>query len=331
MQAAIRRKLFFRLSHLAPALVIYATIPLLKLSRVAFTEGIVTIAEKITIVYMLCIIFSVIASLLKVIEDMYHGLENSHGRPIKSYLQIILLFFYVITIILIISVLLDKSPLVFFTGLGAMMAIIMVIFKDTLMGLVANIQNTQSDIMHIGDWVEIPQYNVDGDVIDISLNTIKVQNFDKTIVTVPTQTILNGGIKNWRGMQEFGGRRIKRAVSIDIRSIKFCTPAMLEKFSKMPYIADHIEQHTSKQLTNIGLFRVYLQAYLKQNKYISQNFTFLVRHLAPTDKGLPVEIYVFTNDTDWVAYENIQADIFDHVLAIVPQFELKIFQSYLSV
>jgi miniconductance mechanosensitive channel len=196
IRAAVKRKLFYRLSHVAPALVIYASIPLIQLSKVSFTTDLIHFITTATIVYMIAVIVSVIMSLLKVIDDLYQGLEKARRRPIKSYLQLISLFVYIIAGILVVSAILDKSPLVFFTGLGAMMAVLMLVFKDTLLGLVASVQNAQADIMHIGDWVEIPQYGIDGEVVDMALNTIKFQNFDKTIVTLPSQTILAGGIKN---------------------------------------------------------------------------------------------------------------------------------------
>jgi miniconductance mechanosensitive channel len=328
VKSAIKRRLFYRLSHLAPALVIYAAIPLLKLKTVLFTWHLVKAVETVTVVYMIAVVTFVIRSVLNVIEDLYKSSENAHRRPIKSYIQLTALFIYAIAGILIVATILGKSPLVFLTGLGAMMAVIMVVFKDTIMGLAANIQNVGSDIMHIGDWVEIRQYGVDGEVIEMSLNHIKVQNFDKTIVTIPAQAILAGGIKNWRGMYESGGRRIKRAVNIDMRSVRFCTKAMLSKFKKMSYISEYIlENENQLVLTNIRIFREYLKIYLRNHPKIRNDYACLVRYLDPTEKGLPLEIYVFTNDTDWSAYEDIQSDIFDHLLAILPEFELKVFQN----
>jgi miniconductance mechanosensitive channel len=198
IRAAVKRKLFYRLSHVAPALVIYASIPLIQLSKVSFTADLVHFITTVTLVYMIGVVVSVIMSSLKVIDDLYQGLENARRRPIKSYLQLVSLFIYIIAGILVVSAILDKSPLVFFTGLGAMMAVLMLVFKDTLLGLVASVQNAQADIMHIGDWVEIPQYGIDGEVVDMALNTIKFQNFDKTIVTLPSQTILKIGAGWWK-------------------------------------------------------------------------------------------------------------------------------------
>ncbi|MFW5886783.1 MAG: mechanosensitive ion channel family protein, partial [Bacteroidota bacterium] len=233
-----------------------------------------------------------------------------------------------------------------FAGMGALAAVLMLVFKDSILGLVAGIQISAYDMVRIGDWIEMPSHNADGDVIDISLNTVKVQNWDKTITTIPTYALVSESFYNWRGMQEAGGRRIKRNISIDMKSVKFCTKEMLEKFKKIQYLKSYIEDKekellefnkknnvdeyilvNGRRLTNIGVFRKYLEAYLRNHPHIHKNMTFLVRHLQPTDRGIPVEIYVFANDTVWANYEGIQADIFDHVLAVIPEFGLRVFQS----
>jgi miniconductance mechanosensitive channel len=222
----------------------------------------------------------------------------------------------------------------------------MLIFKDSILGLVAGIQLSTNQMLHIGDWIEMPKYGADGDVIDISLTTLKVQNWDKTITTIPTYALISDYFKNWRGMSESGGRRIKRSINIDVTSIKFCTQEMLDKFKRFKCIREYVERkleeidthNTSegvdesdlvngRHLTNIGTFRAYVAAYLRSHPRVHQGMTFLVRHLQPTAEGLPIQIYIFSNDQAWANYEAIQADIFDHILAVVPEFELRVFQN----
>jgi miniconductance mechanosensitive channel len=245
-----------------------------------------------------------------------------------------------------ISIIIDKSVLVLLTGLGALTAIILLIFKDSILGLVAGIQLVANDMVRPGDWIEMPKYGADGDVIQITLNTVKIRNWDKTITTIPTYSLISDSFKNWRGMSESGGRRIKRALPIDMTSVKFCTPEMIDRFSRIAMLRDHIERKTKelreynerneidqsvpvngRRMTNLGTFRAYLVAYLRAHPKIHQDMTFLVRQLPPSDKGLPLEIYVFSNDQVWANYEAIQADIFDHLLASLPEFELRPFQS----
>ena len=232
----------------------------------------------------------------------------------------------------------------FLTGLGAASAIIILIFKDTILGFVASVQVASYDMVRIGDWITIKNLNVDGDIEDVSLNTVKIRNFDKTVTTIPTSALISNGVQNWRGMEETKGRRIKRAINIDIKTIKFCDEALLDKLSKVTtltnYIKDRIEEINSQNakdnaksedlngraLTNVGLFRKYIYNYLTESEHIRNDLTFLIRQLQPGQSGIPIEIYVFTNDTNWINYENIQSDIFDHLLAALPMFELAAFQ-----
>jgi miniconductance mechanosensitive channel len=226
-----------------------------------------------------------------------------------------------------------------------MTAVIILVFKDTILGFLASIQLTSNDMVRIGDWVEMPKYGADGDVIDVSLHTVKIRNWDKTITTIPTYALISDSFKNWRGMQESGGRRIKRSMNLDMSSVKFCTPEMLDRYEKYGLIADYVksrreeieqwnQEHNvdgselinGRNMTNIGTFRAYCIAYLKSHPKIRQDMTFLVRHLAPQENGLPIEIYVFSGDQVWANYESIMADIFDHLLAVVPWFELRVFQ-----
>jgi miniconductance mechanosensitive channel len=235
---------------------------------------------------------------------------------------------------------------VLLSGIGAMTAVILLIFKDTILSFVAGIQITGYDLIHVGDWIEMPEYGADGDVIDIALHTVKVQNWDKTITVIPTHKLTENSFKNWRGMQQAGGRRIKRALYIDQNSVSACNDEMIERFSKINLIADYVqkkkeelEKHNRenkidssvkvnrRQMTNIGTFRAYAQAYLEKHSKINHSLTTMVRQLPPGPNGLPMEVYAFTNTTEWLAYESIQGDIFDHLLSVVPEFDLHIFQN----
>jgi len=246
---------------------------------------------------------------------------------------------------MIISILLERDPTVLLAGLGAMAAILLLVFKDTILGFVASIQLSANNMLKIGDWIEMRSHGADGTVTDITLNTVKVQNWDKTISTIPTYALVSESFNNWKGMEESGGRRIKRAVNIDTGSIKFCDAQMLNRFLKFELIRDYVkkkenevkEYNKTKKLseddnisgrrqTNIGIFRKYLEVYLRQHPMVNQDMTFLVRQLHPTPTGLPIEIYVFCKDKAWANYEAIQADIFDHIFAVIPEFELKVFQ-----
>jgi miniconductance mechanosensitive channel len=245
----------------------------------------------------------------------------------------------------VIGTLMNKSPGALITGLGAVSAIILLIFRDSILGFVAGMQLTFNDMVRRGDWIEMPKYGADGDVIDVTLNTVKVQNWDKTVTMIPTYALVSDSFKNWRGMQDSGGRRIKRAINIDMNSVKFCTEEMIERFSKIQYITEYIREKeeelaeynevnkfdtsmlvNGRHMTNIGTFRAYIEAYLHHHPKIRQDMTFLIRHLRPTEHGIPIEIYVFSNDIVWAHYESIQADIFDHILAVIPEFDLRVFQ-----
>ncbi len=332
------RNVFDRLSHIAPALVIYY------LANI-FPAGQETI-EQLAIVYIILVGVFVYDSFLNAVVDIYRTYEISKQKPIKGYIQVVKIVTYIFVIIFVIATLMDRSPLVLLSGLGAMTAILMLIFKDSILGLVAGIQLSFNDMVRIGDWIEMPAFGADGDVIDITLNTVMVQNWDKTISTIPAYAMISNSFKNWRGMTESGGRRIKRALNIDINSIKFCTEEMLERFKKIQYITDYIEKKkeelaryneernvdssilvNGRHMTNVGTFRAYIQAYLRNHPKIHKKMTFLIRQLKPTETGLPIEIYVFSSDQDWVNYEGIQADIFDHLLAVAPEFELRLFQN----
>ncbi len=285
-------------------------------------------------------------ALLSSANDIHRIIRKNKGSSLRGYTDAGKIFTYVLGAIFLISIFTGKSPWGILSILGGLTAVTMLVFKDSILGFVASVQINSTDMIRLGDWVEIPQYGADGDVIDMSIHSIRVQNWDKTISTIPTYALVSNSFKNWRGMSESGGRRIKRALNIDIHSIRFCDEQLLDKFSKISLIADYVKsrqqkireynQHhnydqnltiNSRCQTNAGVFRAYTIAYLKQNSQIHQDMTFLVRQLAPTERGLPLEIYVFSKDQAWANYEAIQADIFDHLLAAIPEFDLRIFQN----
>ena len=336
--ALLERRVLHRGAHIAPALVFYwfaTSFP-----------GYESIIQRLASVYMLLVAGLVISSFLSALLDVYQSLEVSQNRPIKGFVQIVRIIVFVFLAVLILAALINQSPFGLLGGLGAMTAVLMLVFKDPILGLVASFQIAGSNLVRVGDWIEMPKFGADGDVIDVSLLQIKVQNWDKTISTIPTYALVSDSFKNWRGMSESGGRRIKRAINIDMTSIKFCTEEMLRRFSKYQYITAHIEKKkeelarynqekkvdlselvNGRRMTNIGTFRAYVEAYLHNHPKIHQNMTFLVRQLPPGAEGLPIEIYVFSNDQVWANYEAIQADIFDHILAVVPLFDLRVFQN----
>ena len=278
-------------------------------------------------------------------NELYDRLPTSKNRPIKGFVQVAKILVLCGAAIIVISVLIDESPLLLLSGLGAITAVLLLVFKDTILSLVASVQLTTNDMLRVGDWITMPSMNADGDVIDISLHTVKVQNFDKTIVTVPTHKLVSDSYANWRGMAESGGRRIKRSITLDHNMIRFLSDEEVEDLKKFkilePYLtakavevakwnAEELKGDdapvNARRLTNVGTFRAYILAYLKWHPRINENFTLLVRQLAPSSEGLPIELYCFTDTTVWHEYEGIQGDIFDHLLAIAPEFGLRTFQ-----
>jgi miniconductance mechanosensitive channel len=279
------------------------------------------------------------------LHDIYQTFSVSGDIPLKGFAQVLKIILYGTGLILVISVLLDRSPIYLLSGLGALTAVLMLVFKDPILGFAGGIQLISNRMLKNGDWIEMPRYGADGDVMDITLTTVKVCNFDNTITTIPTYALINDSFKNWRGMQESQGRRIKRALHIDVNSIKFCTSEMLERYAGFHHISEYIAQKklelvqhnavlgdhvhhaaNTRRLTNIGTFRAYAAAFLQSHPMINTDLTCMVRQLAPTQNGLPLEIYAFCKDKVWSNYEAVQADIFDHLLAIVPAFDLKIYQ-----
>ncbi len=331
---------FRRLAHLAPAMVIYLGAPAVFRLH---APGIV-ITQRIALIYLLMAGLLVLYALLDALVDIYRGQDLPHKGSIKAFMQVIKLVVTFFVGITVLSTLIGKSPAFFLGSLGAMTAVLMLIFRDSILGFVAGIQMSTNQMVQIGDWIEMPKYGADGDVIDISLTTVKVQNWDKTISTIPAYAMVSDSFKNWSGMTRSGGRRIKRAVYIDMTSITFLDEPMMDRFRRIAYLkpymetilpeleqANHVEDLSEplnlRRLTNIGVFRVYVAAYLREHPKIHDSMTFLVRHLPPTDHGLPIEIYVFSNDQVWANYEALQADIFDHILAIIPEFGLRVFQN----
>ncbi|MBI9038764.1 MAG: mechanosensitive ion channel [Bacteroidales bacterium] len=336
------KNVFNRLAYLAPAIVIHLLTPLV----IPKYEFAITVIEIVTKIYMIFTVLVVINSFLNALSHIYQNYEISKSKPIKGYIQAMKVVLYTIGGILIIASLLNKSPNALFVGLGTISAVLIIVFKDPLLGFVGGIQLSTNNMIRIGDWIAMHKYGADGNVIDISLTSVKVQNWDKTITTIPTYALITDYFQNWRGMEESGGRRIKRSINIDMDSVKFCTPEMLDKFYKFQYLSKYVankekeieefnKQHNiddeylvnGRRQTNLGIFRAYLKEYLHNNPKISDSMTFLVRQLQPTELGIPIEIYVFSKVQAWADYEDIQSDIFDHVLAIIPEFELRIFQS----
>ncbi|NQU63581.1 MAG: mechanosensitive ion channel [SAR324 cluster bacterium] len=336
----LRYKFFNQLAHLSPAIVLYGLLPI-----VLNAESIVVVyLQNGLIIYMIVLAILSFDAILSASHDIYNTFPISRNVPIKSFIQVAKLLNYFIGGIFIIALLINKTPIYLVSGLGAMTAVLLFIFKDAILGLVAGIQLTANKMVTLGDWIEMPKYGADGDVIEVALTTVKVQNFDKTVTMIPTYALISESFKNWRGMQESGGRRIKRAIHIDINTIRFCDDDMIERFEHIQYIADYIRTKKAeladynksmdeaspinrRRLTNIGTLRAYLIQFLKHHPLINQRMTFLVRQLKPTEIGLPLEIYVFCSDKEWANYEAIQADIFDHILAVVPEFDLRIFQN----
>ena len=333
----IEQRVFSKLPFLVPLVILYNSKDLLYWNNLLDRVILSTIA--------LVFLYSLNA-LINALNEMFKLTDLSKKFSIKSYTQIGKLLINIFGIIVVIAVLTGNSPVYLLSGLGALTAVLILVFKDTILSLVSSVQISSNDLFKVGDWVEAPQFGADGDVIDIALHSVKIQNWDKTISVIPTNKLIDSSFKNWRGMAESGGRRIKRSINIDMSSIKFCTNEMIVRYSKYNVIANYIKVKleevqrfniennitdesliNGRSLTNIGTFRAYIEGYLRNHNKIHDEMTFLVRQLSPSANGLPIEIYVFSNDTDWLNYEKIQADIFDHLLAVVSEFELKVFQN----
>ncbi|MDX1297417.1 MAG: mechanosensitive ion channel [Pseudomonas sp.] len=334
-------RIIARLANIVPALIISAGIMLVP----HLPEAAVAATRNVCSAFIVLTIALAISGVLTLLNSAYEKRPNAHLKPIKGYVQVVKILLFAVATILMIASLIDRSPLILLSGLGAMAAVLMLIFQDTLLSLVASVQISSSDMIRVGDWVEMPQLNADGDVIDIALHTVKVQNWDKTISTIPTKRFISDPFKNWRGMQECGGRRIKRSLLLDQTSIGFLSPEQIARLQRFLLLGKYLsnkqsellswnsalleasqEPANTRRITNIGTFRAYVEHYLRQHPGIHQEMTQLVRQLSPTADGLPLELYCFTNTTAWTRYEAIQSDLFDHLLAILPEFGLRVFQ-----
>lgn len=336
-----RHDVIRRLSNVVPALVLSAGVAAVP----DLPAALVTVVQNVCGAFIVLTLALAVGAALDVANDLYQRRPDAASKPIKGYLQVVKIVIYAVAAILMIAALIDRSPLILLSGLGAMAAVLMLVFQDTLLSLVASVQISSNDMVRVGDWIEMPQLNADGDVIDIALHTVKVQNWDKTITTIPTKRLITESFKNWRGMSESGGRRIQRSLLIDQNSVRFFGAAERERLHRFALLRDYLEEKereisewnakleaqgrdpvNARRLTNIGTFRAYVERYLRSYPGIHQDMTLMVRQRAPGSTGLPLEIYCFTNTTAWGEYEAIQSDIFDHLLAIVPEFGLRIFQ-----
>lgn len=340
--AILDRGVVRRVTRIAPTLVVDRGIALIP----HVTEGTVDFTQKIARSLVAIFLVTAISGLFDAINDLYQKTDRARSRPIKGYLQLAKILLGAFTFIAVIAMMLDRSPLLLLSGLGAMTAVLMLIFQDTLLSLVASVQLTTNDMLRVGDWIEMPAANANGDVIDIALHTVKVQNWDKSISTIPTSKLIKESFRNWRGMQESGGRRIMRAVQIDQSSVRFLTEDEKKGLCRFVLLKDYLAKKEEelvewnaklaehgaesnvnlRRLTNIGTFRAYVSAYLKHHPRVKQDMLQLVRQNQPTPAGLPLEVYCFTNTVAWAEYEGIQADIFDHLFAIIPEFGLRVFQ-----
>jgi len=334
-------KVFHRLAQMTPSLVIQFglhLVPELSKTSLLFLGN---LAMAFTILFQVL----AISALLNALLDIYARTEHARTRSIKGYVQLAKMVLFVFGAIIIVATLIDRSPLLLLSGLGAMSAVILLVYKDTLLSFVASVQLTSNDMLRVGDWIEMPQVGADGDVVDITLHTVKVQNFDKTIVSIPTWRLMSESFKNWRGMQQSGGRRIKRSLYIDASGVRFLHDDEEVRLSKVRLLTDYIGRKQSelkswneaqgnvaalsanrRRMTNIGTFRAYALAYLKSHPEIQPNMTCMVRQMQTAAQGIPLEIYCFTRTTAWVDYERIQGDIFDYLLAVMPEFGLNLYQ-----
>jgi miniconductance mechanosensitive channel len=340
-QVLFDRDVFRRVATAVPVLIVSQGIVLVP----NLSPGLVTLTQRVCAALLVLVMVRAFAALLSAVNEIYNRYPGARERPIKGYLQVLTIVAWVVAVVVMTAALMDRSPLIFFSGLGAMTAILLLIFRDSLLSLVAGVQLTANDLIRVGDWIEMPQFSADGDVVDIALNSVTVQNWDRTLSVIPTHKFLEHSFKNWRGMSDSGGRRIKRSLHIDMTTIRFLDAEQVEHFRRFALLRDYVDgkvreieaynrEHcrdpdfapNSRRMTNVGMLRAYMVAYLRQNPKIHQEMTFLVRQLAPTPEGLPLEIYVFSNDIRWAEYEGIQADVFDHVLAMVPELGLRVYQ-----
>lgn len=333
----LEKKVFNRLSHLAPALVLWHSVGYV----MTHYKMAMTISQKALTIYMIIVILLAINAFLKGLNEIYHTLPTSQGRSIKGYIQLAQIIFFSLAIILVISTLSGTDPKTLVAGLGAAAAVLMLVFKDTILGLVAGVQLSGNDMLRIGDWITMSKYGADGNVMEITLNTVKVRNFDKTITTIPTYAMVSDSFINWRGTEDVGARRFKKYLNINMKTVKFCDEAFMKRldgvrsvkdFSDKLAVSKHKKEDLSVmlhegQVTNLTLFRKYIVGMLKSHAGINHKLPMMVRQLQPTESGIPVEITAFYRGTDSLAFEELQSDLFDHLLAVLPEFDLQVFQN----
>jgi miniconductance mechanosensitive channel len=337
----VTHNVFGRLVQVVPALIVFVGVPFVP----GLPEGATQLLRNVAMGYMVLMLTLTLTAMLSAANTIYAASPIAKERPLKGFVQLVQIVVWIFGGVLIVATVLDRSPLLLLSGFGAMTAILLLVFKDTILSLVASVQLTAQDMVRVGDWIEMPQFGADGDVVDVQLHTVKVQNWDKTITTIPTHRLITDSFKNWRGMSQSGGRRIKRAVFIDVSSIRFQTQDEVDHFTRFALLKDYIKDKgqeladynvgvatevdaevNRRRLTNVGTFRAYAYNYLMNHPKIHKDMTLIVRQLAPGPEGLPLEIYCFTNTTAWAVYEDIQSDIFDHLLAIVQEFGLRLYQ-----
>ena len=318
----LKRKVVHHLVHTIPGILVYALLPLAFIRG----KGLLLLSQKICAVYIVFALLLAINGFILVFLDMYNMRQGNKNRPIKGFMQVLQVLLFFIGGIVIIAILIGKSPASLFAGLGASAAILMLVFKDTILGFVAGIQLSANDMLRPGDWITVPGSNANGIVQEITLNTVKIQNFDNTISTVPPYSLVNGSFQNWRGMTESGGRRVMKSIFLDLTTLKFCTPEMLDTFRKeIPLLADY-QPEEGVIPTNSQVFRVYVERYLCSLPVVNQDLDLIISQKEATEYGVPIQIYFFSRNKIWKEYERIQSDIFDHFFAMIPKFELKVYQ-----
>ena len=338
----VERHFFARVSHFIPALYLKWVAPVIFSEFPTWQDTI----ERITSVYITIVLLRILFSFLNAARDVIGERPSFQDKPLQSYLQLIKIIFGFIGGIIILSIIISKNPIYIVTGLGAVSAVLILVFKDTILGFVASIQLSMNDMLRIGDWVSVPKYGADGPVMEINLTTVKVQNWDKTITTVPTYSFIADSFKNWRGMEESGGRRMVRTISIKVDTVKFVDEELLERLSKFQILKSYLEERKAeieqynkehnvdtsslvngRRMTNVGTFRRYLLALLENNENVNHDMIYMVRALEPTEEGIGLQVYCFLKEKRWIYYESIQSDIFDHVLAVVKEFDLEIHEA----
>lgn len=318
----MKRRVVHHLIHILPGILVYFLLPL------AFVRGkeILDFSQKICAVYIIAAILFTINGLLLVMLDVYNARDKQKNRPMKGFVQVLQVLLFFIGGIVIIAVLVNKSPMTLFAGLGASAAVLMLVFKDSILGFVAGVQLSANDMLRIGDWIQLPNGVANGTVEEITLNTVKIRNWDETISTVPPYTLVNNSFQNWRGMQESGGRRVNKNIYLDMTTLKFCTPEDLDAIRKnVPLMADY-QPAEGEVPTNSQLYRIYIERYLRSLPVVNQDMDLIISQKEPTTYGVPIQVYFFSRNKVWREYERIQSDIFDHLLAIVGKFDLKLYQ-----